>query len=67
MQRLGHVSREVCDKLDCVGASLVLAMADFTGLGLSNAILQDLGLVGEGADDTTLQSVVSVGIHLKMG
>lgn len=54
VQRLGHVAEEVRDELDGVGAGRVLAVADLACLGLADAALEDLRLVGEGRDDASL-------------
>lgn len=64
VHRLGHVTLKVCDELDSIGTGRVLAVADLACFGLSDAALKDLGLVGESANDTPLQGVIPIGVHL---
>lgn len=64
VQWLGHVAVEVCHELDGIGAGGVLAVADLASFSLSDAALEDLGLVGEGGNDAPLQGVIPIGVHL---
>lgn len=67
VKRLCHVHGEMGDELDGVGARRVLAVPDLADLGVANAALEDLGLVGDGADDASFQGIVAVRVDITVG
>lgn len=61
---LGDVLGEVGDVLEGVGAVDVGAVAEAAELGVADAALEDLCLVGEGADDAAALGAVAVEVEV---
>lgn len=63
MHRLSNVLSEVGDELDSIGA-LCVSCVPAAKLGVLDAALEGLGLIGEGRDDTAVSSAIPVQVEV---